>query len=254
MVVAIIQARMGSTRLPGKIMKDIEGEPMLWRVIERVKAAKNIQDIIIATTENEADRQVIEFAQKRGVNVFAGSESDVLDRYLQAARFFGNPEVVVRITSDCPLIDPEILDRTIEFFLKNDFDYASTGRIQSTFPDGLDTEVFKFSALERAWQEAKLPSEREHVTPYIWKNPRLFKTGELKNEKDLSHLRWTVDEERDLDFVRTVFKNLYHSDRIFHFQDVLDFLKNNPELAAKNRDIIRDAGYFKSLKEDQKQQ
>lgn len=252
MITAIIQARMSSTRLPGKIMKDIEGEPMLWRVIERVKAAKNTQDIIIATTENEADRQVIEFAQKRGINVFAGSESDVLDRYYQAARFFGNPEVIIRVTSDCPLIDPEIIDKTIEFFLKNDFDYASTGRIQSTFPDGLDTEVFKLSALERAWREAKLLSEREHVTPYIWKNPRLFKVGELKNEKDLSHLRWTVDEERDLEFVRAVFQNLYRSDKIFHLNDVLDFLERNPEVAEKNQGIIRDEGYFKSLKEDKK--
>ncbi|MBI4101524.1 MAG: spore coat protein, partial [Candidatus Nealsonbacteria bacterium] len=172
--------------------------------------------------------------------------------YYQAARFFGKPEIIVRVTSDCPLIDPEILDQTIDFFLNNDFDYASTGRIQSTFPDGLDTEIFKFSALEKAWREAKLPSEREHVTPYIWKNPELFRLGELKNSEDLSHLRWTVDEERDLEFVRAVFRRLYQTGKIFHLRDVLDLLKKNPELTEKNKSIVRDAGYFKSLKEDQK--
>jgi len=249
-ITAIIQARMGSTRLPGKIIKEIAGEPMLWRVIERVRQSKKIGEIIIATTLNKEDEEVREFARKRGVKVFSGSENDVLDRYYQTALYFNKPEIIVRITSDCPLIDPEIIDKTVEFFLENDLDYASTGRIQSTFPDGLDTEVFRFSALEKAWRESSLASEREHATPYIWKNPRIFKIGEFKNEKDLSYLRWTVDEEKDLNFVREVYKKLYKKGEIFYMKDVISLIEKHSELLGKNKGIIRDEGYLKSLKED----
>ena len=164
---------MGSTRLPGKVLMELEGKPLLQRVVERVKRAKKIDEIIIATTKNKEDKKLTEFAEKLKVKSYAGSEDDVLDRYYQAAKKFG-AENIVRITSDCPLIDPEIVDDIISYYLNNDFDYVSN-TISPTYPDGLDTEVFSFKALERAWKEAKKGFEREHVTPYINRHPEIRK-------------------------------------------------------------------------------
>lgn len=240
---------MGSTRLPGKAMTDIFGKPMLWRVIERVKKAKKIDRVVVATTDKEEDQTIIKLAEKMGVESFAGSENDVLDRYYRAAKKYG-AKIIVRITSDCPLIGPEIIDRAIKSFLESKVDYLSTGRLKSTFPEGLDTEVFSFYALEKAWREAKLPSEREHVTPYIWKNPRTFKIKTIKNDRDLSYMRWTVDEEKDLNFVREIYKRLYKKNKIFRTENILNLLKKEPELMEINKGIIRNEGYFKSLRED----
>lgn len=247
-VVAIIQARMGSTRLPGKVMMDIVGKPMLWHVINRVKHAKRLDDIVIATTALNEDKQILELASEMGIKSYAGSEDDVLDRYYQAAIIY-KADVIVRITADCPLIDPTVIDRAIEFYLNHGFDYVGTG-LKKTYPDGLDTEVFSFSALERAWKEATLASEREHVTPYIWKNPQMFRIKNLENDTDLSHMRWTVDEERDLKFVREVYKRLYKEGKIFYMEDVLNLLKIHLELMDINKGIVRDEGYLKSIKED----
>jgi len=247
-IVAIIQARMGSTRLSGKVMMDIVRKPMLWHVINRVKHAKRLDDIVIATTTLNEDKQILELASEMGVRSYAGSEDDVLDRYYQAAIIY-KVDVIVRITADCPLIDPTVIDRAIEFYLNHDFDYVGTG-IKPTYPDGLDTEVFSFSALERAWKEATLASEREHVTPYIRKNPQIFNIKSLENDEDLSYMRWTVDEERDLKFVREIYKRLYKEGKIFYMEDILNLLKKHPELMDINKGIIRNEGYLKSIKED----
>jgi spore coat polysaccharide biosynthesis protein SpsF len=247
-IVAIIQARMGSTRLPGKVMMDIVKKPMLWRVINRVKHAKRLNDIVIATTALNEDKQILELASEMRVKGYAGSEDDVLDRYYQAAIIY-NADIIVRITADCPLIDPNVIDRAIEFYLNHDFDYVSTG-IKPTYPDGLDTEVFSFITLERAWKEATLASEREHVTPYIRKNPQIFNIKNLENDKDLSYMRWTVDEERDLEFVREVYKRLYKEGDIFYMEDILNLLKTHSGLMDINKGIVRDEGYLKSIKED----
>ena len=247
-IVSIIQARMGSTRLLGKVMRDIVGKPMLWHVINRVKHAKRLNDIVIATTTLNEDKQILELASEMGVRSYAGSEDDVLDRYYQAA-IIHKADVIVRITADCPLIDPNVIDRAIEFYLNHDFDYVCTG-IEPTYPDGLDTEVFSFNALERAWKEATLASEGEHVTPYIKKNPQIFSIKNLENDKDLSYMRWTVDEERDLEFVREIYKRLYVNGRIFYMEDILNLLKKRPELMDINKGIMRDEGYLKSLRED----
>ncbi|MEM1689053.1 MAG: glycosyltransferase family protein [Candidatus Hadarchaeales archaeon] len=244
--VAIIQARVGSTRLPGKVLKEICGKPMLWYVIERVKRAKLINEIVVATTTNAEDDEIVKIAEQCRVKTFRGSEDDVLDRYYRAAKEF-KADVVVRITADCPLIDPEIVDKTVEFFLKGDFDYVSN-TVRPTFPDGLDVEVFSFDALKKAWENATKLSEREHVTPYIRKHPEKFKIGSFEAEHDLSHLRWTVDREEDLRFVREVYERI--GKEIFHMQDVLELLKEHPELAEINRGIKRNEGYEKSLRED----
>jgi len=247
-VVAIIQARMGSTRLPGKVMKEIVGKPMLWHVINRVKNAKKLNDIVIATTNLKEDTQILDLASEIGVKTYAGSENDVLDRYYQAA-IMSKADVIVRITADCPLADPNVIDKVVRYYRINDFDYVSTS-IKPTFPDGIDVEVFRFASLKKAWSEAKLASEREHVTPYIWKNPNIFKIKNYENEDDILYMRWSVDEQCDLEFLREIYNRLYAKDTLFYMEDVVDLLTKNPELMDINKDIVRNEGYLKSLKED----
>lgn len=245
-IVAIIQARVGSTRLPGKVLKDICGKPMIWHVIERVKKAKLVEKVIVATTVKEEDDEIVKIAEQCGVKSFRGSEDDVLDRYYQAAKELG-ADVIVRVTADCPLIDPLIIDKTIEFFLKGNFSYVSNA-LKPTFPDGLDVEVFSFEALHKAWEKATKLSEREHVTPYIWKHPEDFKIGNFESGLDFSHLRWTVDKEEDLQFVREVYKRI--GKEFFHMEDILELLRKHRELTDINRGIRRNEGYEKSLRED----
>jgi len=249
-VVVIIQARMGSTRLPGKVVSQISGKPMLWHIIDRVEKCSNVNSIVVATTTRKEDRVLRELAEKSGAKAYCGSEDDVLDRFYQTAKLQG-AEVVVRITADCPLIDPHLIDRMVGYFEDNKdrFDYVGMGT-PNHYPDGLDTEVFSFKALEKAWKEAKLKSEREHVTPYIWKNEKLFRIGAVALDKDLSRFRWTVDEERDLRFVREVYKHLYREGQLFATEEILELLSRKPELLDINQGIQRNEGYAKSLKED----
>lgn len=252
MKAAIIQARMGSTRLPGKVLADIAGKPMIQRVFERVKAAKLLDKVILATTREESDLPLVTLGKNLDVEVFQGSLNDVLDRYFQAARFFG-VKIVVRITGDCPLVDPVLIDRAIAAYLEGDFDYVSTAYPVPTFPDGVDVEVFSFQVLEGAWRKATLKSEREHVTPYIWKNPHIFRLKSVVNPEDLSALRWTVDEERDLKFVREVYRRLEDGKtKIFGMDQVLGLLKRHPEISMINQGIRRNEGYEKSLEGDRR--
>jgi spore coat polysaccharide biosynthesis protein SpsF len=245
----ILQARMGSTRLPGKVMADLSGKPLLARVIERAQAIRGIDQVVVATTIAERDRPLLDLARRYGAEAFAGSEDDVLDRYYQAAQAFG-AEVLVRLTADCPLLDPAVSERVLARFRQGDVDYACN-TLPPTFPDGLDTEVFSFAILERAWQEAKLTSEREHVTPYIWKNPAKFRQANVLNEVDLSSLRWTVDEPQDLRFVRAVYARLHHEGAsLFGMADILTLLEREPGLDNINTGFVRNEGYAKSLRED----
>jgi len=176
----------------------VAGRPLLQWVVERAKRASLIDQVVVATTDRPTDDALIELCSKINVPCFRGSENDVLDRFYQAARTFG-AEVVVRITADCPVLDSEVIDKVVRYFLDGDYDYVSNG-FERTYPDGLDTEVFRFDALERAWREADMKSEREHVTLRIWQHPEWFKIGAVKNDQDLSSLRWTVDEPEDLQF------------------------------------------------------
>jgi len=249
MIVAIVQARMGSTRLPGKVMKDILGKPMLWHLFNRLKYAKKIDKIVLAVPDKDEDKVLLKLSEEMGIDSFAGSEEDVLDRYYKAAKKYG-ADVIVRITGDCPLIDPELVDEVIDYYLKNKdkLDFVHNG---TTYPDGIvETEVFPFAALEKAWREAKLASEREHVTPYIWKNSDKFRTATLEYNEDLSHIRLVVDDERDFRLVKEIFKNLYKEDEIFHLHDILKFLEKNPQLLDINKKTIRNEGYIRSLEND----
>lgn len=251
-VTCIVQARIGSTRLPGKVLKKILGRPMLWYQIDRLKQSKLIEQIVIATTRRKEDQQIVDFCKENAVDFYfyRGSAEDVLDRYYQAARKF-KADPIVRITADCPLIDPKVSDKVIKYYLENSdkFDHVSNDG-SPTYPDGLDTEIFSFAALEKAWREARKTSEREHVTPYIWNHPEIFRLGTVKNDVDLSYMRWTVDEERDLKFVREVYRNLYKEGQIFYMEEILNLLKQQPSLLKINAGIIRNVGYIESLMKD----
>jgi spore coat polysaccharide biosynthesis protein SpsF len=246
--VAIIQARMGSTRLPGKILKPILGWPMLAQMLERVKQAKKIDAIVVATTDKTEDDAIAQLAQECSVNCFRGDENDVLDRFYKAAKEAG-ASIVVRLTGDCPLHDPAVIDEVIGRFLNNKLDYACT---PVNYPEGLDTEVFLFSALERAWKSATLPSEREHVTRYIRNHPELFNVGELwkQGDYDYSVMHWSVDTEQDFDFVTKVFEQLYPVNPRFNKDDVFELLARRPELLEINKGGTGYEGLAKSLKED----
>ena len=234
MIVAVIQARMGSSRLPGKVLKDINGRTMLARVVRRVSRSTLVNKVIVATTTASTDKAIIDECESLGIPSFRGSEQDVLDRYYRAAKLFF-AEAVVRITSDCPLVDPEIIDQVIQAFRKDGADYASNTMV-STYPRGLDVEVFTFSALEKAWREAHESYQRVHVTPYFYQNPELFRLVPVIGVEDNSNYRWTVDTEEDLDLVRTVYARMDRDDS-FSWRDVLNLMKIEPELMDINRHI-----------------
>ena len=236
-VVAIVQARMGSTRLPGKVLKDLAGETMLARVIGRLHRAKRIDEVLVATTGESADDAIVDECRKLLIEVSRGDQDDVLDRYFKAAEF-ASADVVVRITSDCPLIDPEITDKTIARFLDELPDYASN-TIVRTYPRGLDTEVMSFFALSRAWQKAQKPYEREHVTPYLHDHPSEFRLVSVVGDRDYSAHRWTVDTPGDFLFVQAVYNRL-KSEGIFSWREVLDLLDREPELADLNRCVAQE--------------
>lgn len=247
-IVAIIQARMGSQRLSGKSLADISGQPLLGHVIDRIRGSKLINNVVLATTDQPEDEVLVEYCAIKNVQSFRGSVNDVLDRFYRAASGV-QADVIVRVTADDPFKDPAVIDLVIgELLRDNSVDYASN-TLKPTFPEGLDIEVIRFSAFERAWQEARLPSEREHVTPYIWKNPQMFNVRNVEHSVDLSKLRWTLDYEKDLEFTRVVYAHLYNG-QIFSMQSILTLLEANPAIAAINQGFQRNAGYIKSISKE----
>jgi spore coat polysaccharide biosynthesis protein SpsF len=234
--VAIIQARLGSTRLPGKVFKTLSGRPMLWHVVDRLSHSKMLDKIIIATTTQPEDDQVEGFCSANNILCYRGSSNDVLSRYYETAKIY-SAEIVIRITSDCPVIDPYILDDMLRQFISEDnIDYMSNS-IQRTFPRGLDAEIFTFATLEKTFTEAKLDYEHEHVTPYIYHNPEKFTIKNYANEKDLSSYRWTVDTAEDFRLIEEIYNSLYQKDKIFLFKDILQLIEKRPELIKINQDI-----------------
>jgi len=246
MICAIIQARAGSTRLPGKMLMALGDKPVIWHTITRVKQAKLIDKVVLATTTSPKDKVLMEKSKEFGISGFAGDEADVLDRFYQAAKKY-KADVVVRITGDCPFIDPDVIDEVIKLFKSSKVDYASNIR-PPTYPDGLDVEVFSFAALKKAWKEATMSSEREHVTPYIWKNKNLFSHANLKNQQDISELRLTIDEKEDLILLKRLLDKIGRSD--FRLKDIVETINKNPDLREINKNFARDEGLAKSIRED----
>jgi spore coat polysaccharide biosynthesis protein SpsF len=217
MVYAIIQARVGSSRLYGKVLMELNGKSILLNVIQRVKSSHLVDEVMVVTTDLKEDFRIVEECKVHGIKCFQGSETDVLDRFYQASKWTGMTErdTIVRITADCPFMDSKVIDLVISFYLSEHVDYASNVD-PPTFPDGLDVEVFRYNALVKAWNEASLFSEREHVTPYIRKNSRIFRSANLECKEDLSMYRFTVDEPEDYEFVKKIYHMLnmkkWHSD------------------------------------------
>jgi len=250
-VLAITQARSGSTRLPAKVFKEIAGKSLLKIHIDRAKQAKLVDDFLVATTSSENDAPIVDVAHACGVHSSRGSESNVLDRFYQGALKF-NPEWIVRITSDCPLVDPVLIDQVIQYTWDQDADYCSNTLIEA-FPDGQDIEVFKFSALEKAWKEAELDSDKEHVTPFIKRNSdfmdgKLYHAVNYNSDVDYNRVRLCVDEPIDME-VMTKLIDIHGLDKdwMTYTQEYL----NNKSIYRLNEDVIRNEGYLKSLKDEE---
>jgi spore coat polysaccharide biosynthesis protein SpsF len=248
-VLLITQARMSSTRLPGKIFKEIKGKKLLEIHLERLKKAKLVDKILVATTDNPNDKVVSEWAEENNIAVYRGSESDVLDRFYHAALPY-NPKWVVRVTSDCPLLDPKLVDNLINLARSSNVDYASNIMIEQ-FPDGQDVEVFTFDALQTAWRSAKLPSEREHVTPFIRNNlndlgKKIFKAINFNAPGDFSNIRMTVDEPADFELIQQLVAEIGVD---AGWQEYVNHIVNH-QLNALNSGIIRNEGYLKSIEND----
>lgn len=246
-IVAIIQARTGSTRFPRKSLALLCGKPLLLHVISRVKKSKLISKVVVATTILKEDQEIINMCQAEKIDSFQGSVDDVLDRYYKTAKKV-KADIIVRITADCALIDPSIIDRSINQFLSTPgIDYVG---YNVQYPEGSDVETFSFHSLERAWKNAKLPSEREHVTPFIVNHPEMFKIAMIKSrfKKDYSKIHLSIDYERDLVRTELIIKAL--GNRSLYMKNVLDFLSKHPEIAKIGQDVDRFEGYKKSLAMD----
>jgi len=236
--IAIIQARMGSSRLPGKVLMDLMGQPLLARVLNRTKRTPGLDDVVVATTTSPADEKIVSFCHTYGCRVFQGSEADVLDRYFQVAKVL-RADAVVRITSDCPIIDPGLNGRVIDEFLsaRPSVDYVSVFLPRWTFPRGLDVEILSYAALERAWREDHNPEWREHVTEYLLHHPEIFSMRGVSHEVDCSAHRWTVDTPEDLELIRRIYANFGH-DR-FSWLETLNLMDKNPEWFEINRHVAQ---------------
>ena len=243
---AIIQARCGSTRLPGKVLKDISGKTALERMLDRVDMATGVDEVMVATTINQEDIPIVKLVSDLGRRIFVGSSDDVLDRYYQAAKLL-KPEYVIRLTADCPLLDPRVIDGAIELVRDGVDDVAM---ISETFPDGEDVEIVRFDALESAWKDAKLASEREHVTLYIKNHPELFNIVDYTCESgNLNEERWTLDEPEDYELICRVYEQFLP--RIdFTLDEIYQYLANHPEIRNLNQKYVRNEGLIKSLKTD----
>lgn len=236
--VAIIQARMSSSRLPGKVLKEAGGRPLLSRMVERVRRAQLVNETLVATTVDSSDDTIVQFCEAEKIAYFRGDLMDVLDRYYQAA-LAHHADIVVRLTGDCPLIDPDLVDETIRALLTQNADFACNRLpppLTRTYPIGLDVEVCTFQALAHAWREAKEKHEREHVMPYLYEVPGRFKLVKIDYPQDYGHLRWTVDTPQDLEFVRAVYAKLDNRND-FTWLDVLQVVKSNPELEEINAGV-----------------
>ncbi len=236
-IVTVIQARTGSTRLPNKVLRPLAGKPLLAQMVERVLASARAGTVVVATTTDPADDPIEALCRAEGYHCYRGDANDLLDRHYQAGRLF-NAGAVVKIPSDCPLIDPAIIDRVIGFYLDHPgaYDYVSNLH-PATYPDGNDVEVMSAAALETAWREATRPLEREHTTPYLWENPERFRIGNITWESgrdySMSH-RWTIDYEEDYRFIAAVYDALYPTNPTFGLEDILAFLDAHPEVGVLN--------------------
>ncbi len=250
-VVAVIQARMGSTRLPGKVLLHIKDKPILWHIVNRLRFSKHINNVVLSTSVSKADDEIELFAKKNNIDYFRGSENDVLDRMYKTALKF-SADIIIRITGDCPFTDPFIIDDLIAMFNSQKYDFVgvATGAgviniKEKKFPDGLDAECFSFETLKKTWENAKSQTDREHVTPYMWKVKGRFRNGTLYSKNDYSNIRLTLDHKEDLDLIEKIYDGLYKEDKCFSLKDIIKFIKSYPNLIEMNKDFIGKEEYEK---------
>jgi len=241
MIVAIIQARTGSTRLPNKIFMELCDRPLIYHIVNRLRPSSKIDKIVIATTINPNDDVLELWANENEIECFRGDENDVLSRYYFAAKKC-NAKIIIRITADDPFKDFEIIDRVVNLLEEENLDFANNNN-PPTFPEGLDTEVFTFQALELAYESARTPFEREHVTQYFYKNVNLFKQKCLKYHVDLSYLRWTIDTQFDFEMAVEIYKKLYPLNSFFNLDDIIELLNKEPEIKEINSKEKRSTMY-----------
>jgi spore coat polysaccharide biosynthesis protein SpsF (cytidylyltransferase family) len=247
-ITVMIQARTGSSRLPGKVLSRIENKNMIWHVINRTKKIKSVQQIALITTDKKSDQILLDIAKEEDIIGFTGDEKNVLNRHYQCAlKITADP--IIRITSDCPVVDFSLVEDMLQFFLTHNYDYVSNIH-PPTYPDGLDIEIFSFQTLEKTSFGAKLKSEKEHVTPYIHKHPELFNIFNFENNEDLSHIRLTVDEKEDLELIQNLY-SIFSPKDDFGLHEIKDLLVKNPTLFRINSKYQRNEGHLQSLKEDE---
>lgn len=250
MILAIIQARMGSTRLPGKMMMRIGGKTLVRHCIDQVKQAQNIDQVVVATTTGTDDDQLVQEIRRSDCDFTRGSADDVLDRFYRTAQA-RQADVIIRINGDCPFIDPAVIDETVQFFLdhRDSYDYVSNVHPPS-LPDGYDVEVCTLEALERAWKTTDMKSQREHVTTAIWEFPKEYRIGVFRHDEDLSAIRIVADEEEDLVLLREIYAKL--NGKPINLMNVIDIIREHPELLETNKKYKREEGYRRSLAVDEK--
>jgi len=233
----IVQARMTSTRLPGKVMKIVCDKPLLEHLINRLRRVKYADQVVIATTVNDTDNQIVNLCKELGTLYYRGSEGDVLGRYYEAAVKYGG-DIIIRITSDCPVIDPEVVDYLINFFANNieKYDYVSN-TLERSYPKGMDAEITSFDTLKEAHFNAYDPFDRENVTPFIKKRPQQFRLYNILYKTDMSRCRWTVDTPEDLELITKIYDALYYKNPLFSLNDILDLMNSNPQLENINAHV-----------------
>ncbi|MFZ0799666.1 MAG: glycosyltransferase family protein [Terriglobales bacterium] len=253
--VVIIQARMGSNRLPGKVLMPIIGKPMLWHIVHRVRAVPSIDQVVVAIPDSPTDEVLRQFCATKNIASFSGSELDVLDRFYRAAQFYG-ADPVLRITADCPLVDPDLVEKLIGMYRLGHYDYAAVAagadasRLEGRcFPDGLDAECFNFASLEKAWKEARDPRDREHVTRFIWRQKGLFRCMKLRADQEYPPLRLTVDYPQDLVVASRIYEKLFCEGNVFHLSDVVGLLQREPEIIKPNEHLVEGPHYRAVLEE-----
>jgi len=246
-ITIILQARTGSKRLPGKTLSKIEGKFLIWHIINRLKKVKSVDQIILATTKKTEDDILEKIGLQNNIFIFRGNSNNVLKRYYHCAKKF-DADPIIRITGDCPLLDPLLIDQMIEFYLTHNYDYVSN-TIKPTYPDGLDVEIFSFKILEKLMNKVSKQSDKEHVTSYIIENIKDFKVFNYENKTDLSDIRLTVDEKQDLKLIRKIF-SLLQPKIIFSLNDIMKIINQNPKIIEMNKGIFRNEGYFISKNAD----
>ena len=240
-IVAIVQARTGSTRLPEKVFLPLCGKPLIWHIIQRVRMSNFVNQIVLATSTNKKDDHLVEWAKNENINIYRGSEEDVLARFYETA-INTNADVIVRVTGDDPFKDPEIIDIGIKIFIENRLNFISNNNPPS-FPEGLDVEVFDMDTLKLAYNNSTDAFEREHVTQYMYRNSKIIKMQNFRNKENKSNLRWTIDTEIDYKMAKIVYENLYKEGEIFKYKEIIDYIENFPHVGLMNINETRSTMY-----------